>query len=312
MLLSATTSRFLKVVASSSDGLKLFAVGQNTLYISTDSGTTWIGTTSIQSPPWDSIVSITSSSDGSKLVAVSSYEGIYVSTNGGSSWTQSYYSSSLGVDGPQPITSSSDGAVIAVCGGFGVRLSVNGGSSWKTTSLPEVGLLCLSITSSSDGSRLLLGGSASGLGVIYSSTDGGALWNKTFKANDSLTIAASSDGMKLVVAGYGAMYTSSDGGATWNQTLQECTFFITTPLTSSSDGSKLAVWANDKITGQPGIYTSTDSGATWTRTSFSAQYVNAMISSSDGSMLAAVQIQWSVGGFLPVSIDGGVNWRVAL
>ena len=74
-------------------------------------------------------MSITSSSDGSKLAAVVYGGSIYTSTNGGMSWTLTSAPSSLSW---QCITSSSDGSKLAaVVLGGGIYISIDGGLNWN-------------------------------------------------------------------------------------------------------------------------------------------------------------------------------------
>jgi hypothetical protein len=63
-LTSAPTNGWFSV-ASSADGTKLVAVGNPSIYTSTDSGTTWM----LASAPANSYSSVASSADGTKLVA---------------------------------------------------------------------------------------------------------------------------------------------------------------------------------------------------------------------------------------------------
>ena len=169
-----------------------------------------------------------------------------------------------------------------------------------------------SISSSSDGSRFIA--AAIRGGGIYTSTDGGETWtNRTFISSSSISTASSSDGLKLAVVGKSGMYSSSDGGVTWIPYLQEYAFAPSPPLTISSDGSKLFVWAYPIKTGynSGGIYASTDFGASWNRSTSSPQYVLAMASSSDGTMLAAICRTGKEGNIF-TSIDSGLTWRMVM
>jgi hypothetical protein len=103
-------------VASSSDGTKLVAGGWGGIYTSTNSGATWTQT----GAPSEEWFSIASSSDGTKLAAISAVYlsgSIYTSTNSGLTWTQT---SAPSVNW-QSIASSSDGTkLVAVVSGGGI------------------------------------------------------------------------------------------------------------------------------------------------------------------------------------------------
>jgi len=118
-------------IACSADGTEVIATssGQG-IYTSTNSGATWM-TTSAPPINW---MSVASSADGSKLVAVTggavfeeTGEGpIYSSTNGGSTWT----SNSISGDDRWSIASSADGTVLMTGGNSGVYIS-------QTTAAPQ-------------------------------------------------------------------------------------------------------------------------------------------------------------------------------
>ena len=80
--LTSAPNKSWSSIASSADGIKLFAAGEG-IYTSTDSGGTWTQT----SAPDESWSSIASSADGTQLAAAISYGGIYISTNSGGTWT---------------------------------------------------------------------------------------------------------------------------------------------------------------------------------------------------------------------------------
>ena len=228
-----------QALASSSDGSKLVAAtGYNdrmcgsygTIYTSANRGVTW---SPVVSPPWPSgrtelftcadFLSITSSSDGSKIAAVAgtdnqkSPRGIYTSADSGRTWVKT---SALALDW-RDITSSSDGSkLVAVTASGGIYISTNRGVAWSLSSAPSPKNWG-SIASSSDGSRLAASSCGDG---IYTSINGGASWTKTSApASDCVltqswgSIASSSDGTKLVFVGHGGVYNSADGGVSWTR-----------------------------------------------------------------------------------------------
>jgi photosystem II stability/assembly factor-like uncharacterized protein len=200
--------------------------------------------------------SITSSSDGTKLAAVTGYPNngnIYVSTNSGSNWTQSS-SSSAEWSG---IACSADGSrLIVVAQNSLPRLSTNGGGNWTNAAVSSTGWT--SVASSFDGSRLVMLGSAG----IFTSTNFGATWNTNKIAGVTLgEIASSADGTRLAaVAFQGGIYTSGDSGTTWTSNSTPAPIPNFTCIASSADGSHLLAG----VGGNGGsLYISADYGKNW-------------------------------------------------
>jgi photosystem II stability/assembly factor-like uncharacterized protein len=228
-------------IASSSDGTKLAAVANGGgIYASTNSGATWAQT----GAPIEKWESIASSSDGSELAAVAYSGGIYVSTNSGTTWVQTGAPSADWGS----IASSSDGTILAA-GTYGflsyIYVSTNGGSSWAQTNI-LTRESSASITSSSDGTTLAVGGDY----YIFVSTNLGSTWTQTTTAmGDWASVACSSDGSELAAVDYGGgIYVSTNSGATWTQTDAPYEYWMS--IASSSDGAKLAA-----VVSGGGIYT---------------------------------------------------------
>ena len=246
-------------VALSADGTKLIAAAVfHGIFVSTNSGATWIRT----SAPETNWSSVASSADGSKLVAVAgantSYAGpIYTSANSGVSWISNnvpdqFWSS---------VASSADGTILVAVVGFPtaglIYISTNSGGNWTVTDAPTNNYWTC-VTSSADGNKLAVAnpptyiGSTFAPGQIYTSTNTGATWiSNNVPDLPWEGIALSADGSRLVAVAQGQpIYTSTNFGTTWmtnntpNQTWWACA--------SSADGSKLVSVANNG----GGIYTS--------------------------------------------------------
>ena len=152
-------------------------------------------------------ISITSSSDGTKLAAVVYGGWIYTSTDSGVNWTER---SALGYW--LSITSSSDGTKLAAGanGGY-IYTSTDSGATW-TERQPTAGVTrqWYSITSSSDGTKLAAGAYG---GYIYTSSDSGVSWTERSPVRATTTrnwypMTSSSDGTKLAAGDYGGyIYT---------------------------------------------------------------------------------------------------------
>lgn len=181
--------------AAFSDGLNNQAPGQ--IHTSKNSGLTW-RTDSVRKF-W---LSIASSSDGSKLVAVASDGSISTSQNLGLTWrtikntpTENWFS----------VASSTNGNNLVVVANAGpIYTSTNAGTTWKAA-MNAPNASWASVASSSDGSKLA---AVQWGGQIYASTDWGATWFQnsvpnTFLAGGIWGIAESKDGNKILAAGDG-------------------------------------------------------------------------------------------------------------
>jgi photosystem II stability/assembly factor-like uncharacterized protein len=113
-------------------------------------------------------VSVASSADGQRLVAVGSW-GIFTSTNHGSTWTQRTNASNFRWFSA---ASSADGMKLAAGPEGGpVYTSADGGVTWAPTLTPAV--WWTSIASSADGSTLVAAHGHPDTGYLYTSTDSG-------------------------------------------------------------------------------------------------------------------------------------------
>jgi len=235
--------------------------------------------TSAPNEPW---VSVASSADGRKLVAVwSSYDpvsytwssGIYTSTNSGATWTAQ-------TNAPNEV--------------------------WSV------------VASSADGTKLLLTDGA----YIYTSTNSGASWTQRQSAPPGggwSDVCSSADGTKLVAVApgdtnypnplVGGIYTSTNAGATWKQTSAPTNYFWL-HVACSADGSKVAATAEYSYVGPGGgIYISTNYGGTWTWAYDSDGYD--VCSSVDGSTLVTAEYQSSC-NYIFVSTNSGATWMPQL
>jgi len=284
-------------VAMSSDGNTIAAVGDNHLYISTNGGTTWTDKTPATAAPF----LVAMSSNGTYIVlsgnSRNSTVPIFISSDGGSTWTSVTGPVSPGLWGS--MTSSSDGTHLAAVtpgsssGGY-IYTSTNGGYTW--TAQTSAGARAWeTIASSANGTILIAtatGGypqCSSGAGGIFVSTNGGANWTCTDDGSGSSGLAptaSSADGTHLATGEfYGLIYTSTTTGATWNTSGAAGDPWSF--LSSSSDGSVLAAAMGQ---GADQIWISLDSGSTWTtQNAPSTSGWNGLVSSSDGTHLAAIQ-----------------------
>lgn len=256
----------------------------------------WIRT----SAPLTNWTSVACSADGSKIVAASCCYGlIYVSTNSGVTWNVSrapltnYSSVAMSADGTRIIANTPPGVVF---------VSTNGGTDWTTSVSPagQYQLRC-----SADGMKCV---AASPAGVL-TSTDGGLTWN--FNTNRPLIFATiSADGNTLAGRHLsGEFFTSTNGGVSWETAAglpQAYTYFA-----GSADLRKVVAIVGVRLGPEQNcdyIYTSPDFGATWLRTSLPYGCYFSVVSSADGTKLAA-QLPWSAQGTpIYTSTDSGATW----
>jgi hypothetical protein len=251
-------------------------------------------------PPNISWESIASSSDGSKLAAISEWLSSYTSTNYGITW----FEQSNPVGYPLflfAVALSADGNKLAATSLFAnpgaVFTSTNGGINWVSNSVP--GSNFIAIASSADGNRLVtvVGATPSRAvgpvvsGPIFLSTNSGVTWEHTSAPDEIWScVASSADGTRLAAAtigltpeGYpapGMVYVSHDSGATWLQTSAP-TNNAWAAIACSADGTKI-------VAAGTSIYSSTNSGLTWVSNNVPVTFWQAVTVSADGSKWAAV------------------------
>lgn len=138
------------------------------------------------------------------------------------------------------------------------------------------------ISTSSDGSKAV---AVVNSGYIYTTTDYGANWTERTGGGSRIwtAVASSSNGSKIIASAYnGYLYSSTDSGANWTQ-LTSAGQRNWIDVTSSSDGVNLFA-----ITSTGVAYHSTNSGSNWTVSSIYSKTWTATASSSDGSLVYAV------------------------
>jgi photosystem II stability/assembly factor-like uncharacterized protein len=296
---SAPTNENWWAVASSADGTRLAALGDNSLiWISTNSGTSW--TSNIISLPlgnggWRSIAS---SADGLKLVAgilpPVTYRPPLVadSTNFGDL-------ALLVLDAPF-VSSSADGTeLIAVVRSMGI--SINSGLTWTGLSSAPVG--SYPVAMSADGKKLVAAAS-----LIYTSPDSGNTWITNNVPTESWRcIASSANGNTLAAIAGGPIYVSTNSGNTWTSTNAPNENWSSVAV--SADGSKIVA-----VSAGNGIYTSTDSGNTWTSNNVPNPAWISVASSADGNKLVAGAYNFGggIGGIWTLQVTPRPQLNVAL
>lgn len=164
-------------IASSADGMRLAAITHipGPIYVSLDSGISWITTGPTQS--WRDIAS---SADGTTLVAITAYGGFtnaaYVSVDSGITWVPRTGPSNSW----ESISISHDGTKMAAVSAIGnIYTSSDIGVTWATVADTKS---WSSIASSSNGTKLVAVSRRNGWGPgrIYASNDSGLTWVPRF------------------------------------------------------------------------------------------------------------------------------------
>jgi hypothetical protein len=293
-LTSAATNASWISVACSADGTKLIAANQISIYISTNSGATWVSN-SISSYAQNNLIngrwrSVVSSADGTQLEAVASGGTmgiILISTNSGGTWFTAvnddsayfWFDVASSADGSRLIGSNWQGSIYT---------STNRGLTWTLTGVYTIDRAYLA--SSADGSKLI---GASAQGRVVTSTNSGVTWVTNIdrgRLYDS--VASSADGNKLIISSAslslpGFILVSTNGGATLvTNNVQNISF---NSVACSANGKTMIAGGIYGATNGC-IYTSTDFGNTWISNSVPATLngsVRSVAMSADGNKLVA-------------------------
>lgn len=289
---TGAASNYWYCIASSADGSRLIAGAfPGLVYLSTNSGTTWMPTMTSTTDSW---CSVASSADGTKLMAISGDNGIFISTNSGATWISTNWSDSYWWGSG---ASSADGKTLAATVlsttnfNFGfIYCSTNSGVTWNSNKISYIS----GVAMSADGTKMV----AAGTPYLWRSTNSGITWMQATGApviyypmvSPSQYIASSADGNKLVYCippgegNAGEIYVSTDCGNSWNLTSAPNEPWLA--VASSADGNTLLAVPNDFTSPYP-IYLSTNSGTSWTTNGSSYEIWEAVASSADGGKLFA-------------------------
>jgi hypothetical protein len=270
-------------------------------------GLNWTPQTNSGQRTWSGLAS---SSDGTKLVGVTSDGYIYLSANSGVTWTTN---TTQGLKYWSSVAASTSGNnLVATVGSHSAGVSGNiytsadGGNTWVSRATSQEWSAC---ASSANGNNLA---AVSYTGTIEVSANGGSTWappTNTIPSNIYWTgVASSEDGTHLVAVGNpgggGYIYTSTNSGASWNAGTNGP--YAWSAVASSADGTHLIA----AVTGGT-LYASVNSGATWFQENpnVTADWT-AVVSSADGSHLAAVYDGGTLTtpGYIYTSDDSGSTW----
>ena len=189
----ACCNRAYWTISTSADGNRIIAaeyvIPQSSIWTSNDAGKTWINRENAGKRNWNSV---SSSLDGSKLVAVDAGGHLYTSDDFGANWKAN---TAVGEKIWFSVRLSSDGQTIVACAeNSHIVLSKDFGISWTTVNT-LIDKNWNSVTISGDGTKVFaLGDYGSGL---YFSQDSGNTWQKW---------------QSLINPGHTELVVSRDGG----------------------------------------------------------------------------------------------------
>jgi hypothetical protein len=208
-LMTTDPNAYWGQVACSGDGTKWIAVGgyysgpRSSIYISTDSGSTWFSNSLVWQGGWSGTAS---SADGTKLAVAAANGGpIFISTNGGTTWNSNNSPSQFWYR----MTAASDFSRVAVVPDNDVFVRDTAGL-WRqpriSTETPD---WFWNIACSADGSRMLVAPYPIAPSAIFTSSDSGLTWSSNrIPIPKFQGLAISSDGSRMFAAGYpGGIYT---------------------------------------------------------------------------------------------------------
>jgi hypothetical protein len=184
-----------------------------------------------------------------------------------------------------------------------------------------------SVACSADGTHVVASSGGLLSGLIYTSADSGATWQKTTAPSNSWTsVASSTDGSRLVAiiaaaGGFddpdikGFVYTSTNHGTNWLNVWTNSSRAlrpIWSAVASSADGTRLVAAAAGFVMMNVGtanakglIFTSANSGNSWTQTLAPTNEWISAACSADGSVIVAAVSN----GLIYASEDSGNSWN---
>ena len=231
-------------IAASSD-MNTIVVCNNKVYVSLNGGVSWFIPSD---PPITMFSSVSSSGDGTVLIAARKNGYLFVSTDVGHTIWNSKATEQLW----KSVSSSYDGyKIVAVTDGGKIFISTDKGTTWVPR---ETNRNWTNVYVTPDGN--FMSATVNG-GQIYLSYDGGMNWFGRESNRNWASVRISDDGLYMcAVETNGYIYYSNDYGATW-YTVEQIRNWIDVAM--SYDGNILV-----GIDGTNIIHVSTNRGVSWT------------------------------------------------
>lgn len=301
-----TKTNWYKNAVMSSNGQIAGVVNANgQLFISTDSGVTWLLTPT----PMNNVESITMSADGTKLAAATG-SAIYTSSDGGTTWVEradgstasAYYKVVvMSGDGQKLLASTEDNDYSSGPDG-GIYQSVDGGVTWtQNASTEPLGLYNIKLSSNG---QIAIAQSYDG--AVQLSADGGSTWSQVHAApvtGDTFDMFVSADGSTVLVFDGYTRFKSTNHGLSWTtQTANRDVWVRGSPGSSSADLSVIVSGESD----YGDLFASQDSGITWKIPLFEgSKWWASMATTTDGSTVLLTDAD----GHIYYSHDHGTTWN---
>ena len=302
---SSPGNRQWQAVSISSAGqYQTAVVNGGNIWISSDSGITWIEKNSgvpVLNQAWQS-VSI--SADGTIQTAVVNGGNIWISSNSGATWTfpasagsRNWYSVSVSSASGQYQTALDYGSGPA--GGL-IWRSLNYGVSWASRPYPSQHYCAVSVSSTGQYQTALVEN-----GYIWISSSTGGIWTAVLAPGTQIwkSVSVSADGIhQTAVVNGGNIWTSDTSGNTWTEKVNGNAGGLppnqawTSVSVSSSAQYRTAIVQNGNI------WISSDYGVNWISVATSLSWSSVSISSTGQYQTAVVQ-----GGNIWRSSNYGAN-----
>ena len=291
----------LSLMADPVDPARVLAWSVDSVYLSSDRGTTWVH---VRTFVRSSLRQIAVDPTDSRVIFAATLEGLFRSTDGGATWTwmrtdwgfRTFYS--VAVDPDRPFT-------VYAAGKGGVHRSDDRGETWRIVSWPELGPtdLATAVAVISATPKAVV---ANGHGGFHRSTDEGLSWSKPTlpPGHDSSRIELDPREPDLVyLVGANEVLMSLDGGLTWSDPIRP-PGRATVPTWTEVQGHPRML-ARD---GSGSVFRSDDLGATWTLGSLGLPGCSASLALVPGTVPGTLYALTEQGMFL--SSDGAVTWRL--
>ncbi len=270
--ISLNARNYNSITTSSSGQYCSITVSGETIFNSTNYGTSWVQADNAPNANW---VNIVSSADGVYRTACIHNGSIMRSVDYGTTWS----SSDASVNNWSNVTMSSSGQYQIACINNGaIFYSINYGLNWTQSNSTTDAWKSVTISS-----RGKLATAVSELHIFHS-TDYGQTW--TISSDDTATgaidVVMSYDGLYQTIIGQTNIYYTDTSGSTWNIS-QDLSGAIMNSVTMSATGEYQVIGLDNNKQ-----YISKDYGKTWTISDSIISYWTSITLSSTGQYLYAI------------------------
>jgi len=270
--ISLNARNYNSITTSSSGQYCSITVSGETIFNSTNYGTSWVQADNAPNANW---VNIVSSADGVYRTACIHNGSIMRSVDYGTTWS----SSDASVNNWSNVTMSSSGQYQIACINNGaIFYSINYGLNWTQSNSTTDAWKSVTISS-----RGKLATAVSELHIFHS-TDYGQTWSISSDdtATGAIDVVMSYDGLYQTIIGQTNIYYTDTSGSTWNIS-QDLSGAIMNSVTMSATGEYQVIGLDNNKQ-----YISKDYGKTWTISDSIISYWTSITLSSTGQYLYAI------------------------